>query len=126
MDYKAKRHISVDPKYTSQGCSVCGHIEEDNRRSQSAFVCKACGHKENADVNAAKNVLGRGMKEHLKAIEKSRASVVGVPASVVGAKGRRGEIGHQDYSYDPSTVNLVSSITSKTGLKPVTHSILRR
>lgn len=49
----------VDPAYTSQQCSVCGHISADNRRSQAEFLCCQCGHHENADLNAAKNIAGR-------------------------------------------------------------------
>jgi putative transposase len=48
--------IVVNPAYTSQRCSECGYIDSDNRESQSVFVCKACGHTDNADVNAAKNI----------------------------------------------------------------------
>ena len=46
----------VAPEYTSQRCAVCGHIEKANRRSQSEFLCCACGHSANADVNAAINI----------------------------------------------------------------------
>ena len=48
--------ILVDPAYTSQTCSVCGHVNKDNRKSQSDFRCVCCGHEEHADVNAAKNI----------------------------------------------------------------------
>lgn len=51
--------ILVDPKYTSQACSVCGYISKENRKSQSEFVCQECGHSENADINAAKNISFR-------------------------------------------------------------------
>ncbi len=51
--------VFVDPKYTSQQCSVCGFISKENRKSQSEFVCQACGHAENADINAAKNIALR-------------------------------------------------------------------
>lgn len=51
--------VFVDPKYTSQQCSVCGFISKENRKSQSEFVCQACGHTENADINAAKNIALR-------------------------------------------------------------------
>ncbi len=51
--------VFVDPKYTSQQCSVCGFISKENRKSQSEFVCQACGHAENADINAAKNIAFR-------------------------------------------------------------------
>ena len=49
----------VDPKYTSQQCSVCGFISKENRKSQAEFVCLNCGHAENADINAAKNIALR-------------------------------------------------------------------
>ena len=52
--------VLVDPRYTSQQCSSCGHTESKNRVSQASFVCKQCGHNENADVNAAKNILAAG------------------------------------------------------------------
>lgn len=46
----------VDPRYTSQKCSACGHTSKNNRRSQSVFSCETCGHTEHADLNAAKNI----------------------------------------------------------------------
>ena len=48
--------ILVDPAYTSQTCSECGHIDKANRKSQSDFCCVNCGNIEHADVNAAKNI----------------------------------------------------------------------
>jgi len=51
--------VFVDPKYTSQQCSVCGFVDKKNRKSQSKFVCLECGHSENADINAAKNIACR-------------------------------------------------------------------
>ena len=52
--------IAVDPRYTSQRCSSCGHVEAANRCSQAEFRCLACGHKAQADVNAAQNILRAG------------------------------------------------------------------
>ena len=49
----------VDPQYTSQMCSQCGHIERGNRSSQSRFCCKRCGHTAHADCNAALNIRAR-------------------------------------------------------------------
>lgn len=46
----------VDPRYTSQKCNRCGHRERGNRPSQAVFLCKACGHSEHADLNAARNI----------------------------------------------------------------------
>ncbi len=47
---------TVDPAYTSRTCSVCGHCEKANRKSQASFVCKQCGFACNADINAATNI----------------------------------------------------------------------
>lgn len=51
--------VFVDPAYTSQMCSVCGHIDKENRKTRDAFSCVACGHTESADINAAKNIACR-------------------------------------------------------------------
>lgn len=55
-EWYGKKLVLVDPRHTSQKCSKCGHTEKGNRISQAKFVCRACGHSENADVNAAKNI----------------------------------------------------------------------
>ena len=64
IEYKAKRAgvplVLVDPRNTSRRCSVCGHCEKKNRKSQSEFVCRSCGHSMNADVNAALNIGAKG------------------------------------------------------------------
>lgn len=60
MDWQGKILLKVNPQYTSQKCHVCGHIEKENRKSQSDFACIACNTQENADVNAAKNILAAG------------------------------------------------------------------
>ncbi len=51
--------VAVPPAYTSQTCSACGHVDKNNRLSQARFQCLACGHAENADRNAAKNILAK-------------------------------------------------------------------
>ncbi|WP_051949291.1 RNA-guided endonuclease TnpB family protein [Methylosinus sp. PW1] len=53
------RLVEVNPAFTSQTCSECGVVDARSRASQARFVCVACGHEENADVNAAKNILSR-------------------------------------------------------------------
>jgi len=53
--------LSVYPAHTSQRCAVCGHTCAENRKSQAVFGCRACGHRANADVNAAKNILAAGL-----------------------------------------------------------------
>jgi putative transposase len=51
---------AVPPQYTSQRCSCCGHVSRDNRITQAKFECVECGHSENADINAARNILAAG------------------------------------------------------------------
>jgi putative transposase len=46
----------INPAFTSQRCSVCGHAAGENRKSQAVFACTACGYTGNADVNAAINI----------------------------------------------------------------------
>ena len=53
--------ILVNPAYTSQTCSQCGYVAKENRESQAVFICKKCSYTANADVNAAKNILKRGL-----------------------------------------------------------------
>ena len=61
LDYKARRVVRVNPRHTSRPCSCCGHVAAENRVSQATFQCVACGHEANADVNAARNILRRGL-----------------------------------------------------------------
>jgi IS605 OrfB family transposase len=50
----------VNPAYTSQRCSKCGHVSSDNRKTQDKFECVSCGygseHYVNADYNASVNI----------------------------------------------------------------------
>lgn len=79
IEYKAKEHgievIKVDPRYTSKRCNKCGTIHSENRdckTNQSKFKCVECGHEDNADINAAKNLaipyIDTIIKESLKNI----------------------------------------------------------
>jgi len=51
----------VDPHYTSQTCSRCGHCEKANRHSQSSFLCRQCGFAANADINGAENIRAKAL-----------------------------------------------------------------
>jgi len=55
------RVVYVNPAYTSQTCSAWGHCEKATRRSQSTFLCRACGFSAHADVNAAVNIRQRAI-----------------------------------------------------------------
>ena len=54
----------VDPKFTSQRCSECLFKSKDNRKGKN-FKCLNCGHVEDADSNAAKNIdrAGRAQRD---------------------------------------------------------------
>lgn len=74
IQYKADRAgikvNMVNPKYSSQRCSSCGFIHEDNRISQSKFICLDCGEQMNADHNASKNISMAHTPGYIKEIEK--------------------------------------------------------
>lgn len=50
---------TVHSSYTSKMCPMCGCIDDGNRPTQEDFQCVECGHKDNADFNAAKNIRNR-------------------------------------------------------------------
>jgi putative transposase len=56
----------IDPYKTSQRCSECGHIDKDNRKDQSTFICVKCGFEVNADYNAAKNISTPDIEKIIK------------------------------------------------------------
>jgi putative transposase len=57
--WAARMVIGVDPRYSSQECSQCGHIAASNR-VRSRFRCGRCWYRCDADVNAARVILARG------------------------------------------------------------------
>ena len=64
LEYKCEQYgqvfLKVAPNHTSQTCSVCGFVHPENRKGK-LFRCLACGHTEDADVNAAKVILQKGL-----------------------------------------------------------------
>jgi len=52
--------VAIDPKNTSRTCPACNHVSAENRKTQSKFECIECGYAENADLNAAINILRAG------------------------------------------------------------------
>jgi putative transposase len=59
--YTGTTIVKVPAPYTSQTCHACTHVDPKSRESQAEFRCTSCGHQDNADVNAAKNVLAAGL-----------------------------------------------------------------
>jgi putative transposase len=64
--YKAERRggrvILVEPRGTSQECSGCGKTVE-KALSERVHSCPHCGLKLDRDVNAARNILARGLEQ---------------------------------------------------------------
>ena len=64
LSYKAEdagRKIGfVNPAYTSQDCSKCGHREK-KRLSQREHRCSSCGYTTHRDFNASENILALGL-----------------------------------------------------------------
>jgi putative transposase len=63
---KAIRHghqvVDVSALYTSCTCPECGIVDPASRASRSMFICTSCGYQAHADVNAAQEILRRGIK----------------------------------------------------------------
>ena len=58
--------VRVDPSYTSVTCSRCGVAQFDasiEERNRIRFKCSDCGNNLNRSVNAARNILARGLAE---------------------------------------------------------------
>ena len=65
LEYKAEEagigFKAVNPEYTSQDCSACGHREK-KKLSQRVHHCKKCGYTADRDLNAAINILTLGLQ----------------------------------------------------------------
>ena len=65
LQYKAVDLLKVPARNTSRTCAECGHVEKSNRKTQAHFRCLACEHTDNADANAARNILNLGLNRLL-------------------------------------------------------------
>lgn len=61
VNARSGKFIAVNPAYTSQTCAACGYVAKENRVTQDQFRCVECGHENNADINAAQNILVRAL-----------------------------------------------------------------
>lgn len=67
LEYKAMLNnclvIAVNPKYTSQTCPRCGHIEKANRdKKHHIFCCCNCNYQSNDDRIGAMNLWRKGLE----------------------------------------------------------------
>ncbi len=55
--------VKVDPKNTTQRCSACGALPQVKLTlADRWYYCAACGHSEDRDINASKNILLEGLR----------------------------------------------------------------
>ena len=53
--------VAVPPQYTSQNCSNCGKVVKKSLSVRTHF-CTHCGHTQDRDWNAARNILEKGLR----------------------------------------------------------------
>jgi len=65
LAYKAawagRKYVAVNPAYTSQDCSGCGHRKTDLTLADRTYTCSCCGIVLDRDHNASLNILGVGL-----------------------------------------------------------------
>jgi len=55
--------IKVNPKDTSKTCSNCGYVNHELKLSDRVFKCPVCGFEIDRDLNAAINIMKRGIEQ---------------------------------------------------------------
>ncbi len=59
-EWAGRQFAEVDPRYTSKTCSHCDEVRKEKLAVYRIFECLRCGHTEDRDTNAAKNIQKRG------------------------------------------------------------------
>ena len=76
-----KRLDKVNPQYTSKTCSKCSHVARYSRNGEK-FICTNCGHIDEANLQAARNVKTKAIEAYgLTIVKKIRAKMVRVDCS---------------------------------------------
>ncbi len=67
IEYKSEmvgiKVVRITEEYTSQTCSSCGVVRKSNRKYRGLYACNECGLVLNADVNASRNMIQKGVPE---------------------------------------------------------------
>ena len=70
LEYKCARagvvYECVDERYSTQSCSCCGVIPDSSPKGRAGlgmreWTCSGCGAHHDRDINAARNILARGL-----------------------------------------------------------------
>ena len=70
--------VKVSAKNTSKTCHNCGYVNKDVVIGVEKWKCPICGESHNRDINAAQNILYKGI------VDRERAEITnacGVPRS---------------------------------------------
>ena len=59
-EWAGRAYIAVNPAYTSQNCSGCGHRKSDLSLADRVYRCDCCGLTVDRDYNASLNILALG------------------------------------------------------------------
>ena len=59
-EWAGRAYIAVNPAYTSQNCSGCGHRKSDLSLADRIYHCECCGMVLDRDLNAALNIFAVG------------------------------------------------------------------
>ncbi len=59
-EWAGRKLIEVNPAYTSRTCAECGAVNP-KAKVYRVFECGKCGHTDDRDVNAARNIMARGV-----------------------------------------------------------------
>jgi IS605 OrfB family transposase len=77
-----RKYSEVSAKHTSMNCSGCGWTNEELTLADREWTCGGCGATHDRDVNAAQNVLKRGLALKLPDVPTKTGAVV-VPCKAV-------------------------------------------
>jgi transposase len=75
---KSRTLILVDRFFAStKTCSACGHKKDEMKQSERIYVCPHCGAIMCRDMNAAKNILTKGLEQAKKIAREPSKSTLG-------------------------------------------------
>lgn len=69
--------VKVNPKNTSKTCRICGNVNEKLTLADRSWTCRVCETHHDRDINAAINILNRGVT--IKGTMKTRQNACGEP-----------------------------------------------
>ena len=69
LEYKSEwqgKNLVVIGRFSpsSKVCSNCGNHKKDLKLSDRTYNCDKCGHSEDRDINAGKNILNFGIRNN--------------------------------------------------------------